>query len=459
VTDRGIPDPWWGDESPVSTDRPRRNGVADRAAPERREHRPEPEPAGHNPDRHGPDAHRSDYEDPRPDYEERPDGSSPSRSRAQFFVPPPEELPPFEDVVEQLDRGRRRGGPPTGADAAGYAEPAVGRAPEPAPAAIPEADMRDPGADPRPLVADPRPPVRVPDPAELAGGDDGIPDAPVLGRPPRHRQRQPVARPADPAARDVPAAAAPVDRRRLAVVYDVDGPRIRLGVAWFAGAMASMLLPVTAAVAFAVAAGFAGRQIARAWGAVSWHADVAAGLAAIPVLAALAGLPAAIGATVLALVVAVGCALAPDGARLPGGDGRVAAVGILALAVVPAVAGASVVLVRSQSVVAAVVLIVVASAYEVGDYIVGSGASNPLEGPLAGITTTSLVALPLALILVEPYDAAGVSLLAFAAAACPFGQIIASAVLPGAGAYAPALRRIDTLLLLGPVWVAAAGAV
>jgi hypothetical protein len=457
MTDRDIPDPWWGDESPVSTDRPRRNGVADRAAPARSEHRPAPEPADHGPDMHGPDVHRPDAR--RPGHEAQPDGSGPSRSRAQFFVPPPEELPPFEDVVERLDRGRRRGGQPAGADAAGYPEPAVGRAPEPAPAEIPEADLRDPAGDPRPLVADPRPPVRVPDPAEFPGADDGIPEAPVLGRPPRHRQRQPVARPADPAGRDVPTAAAPVDRRRLAVVYDVDGPRIRLGVAWFAGAMASMLLPVTAAVAFAVAAGFAGRQIARAWGAVSWHVDVAAGLAAVPVLAALAGLPAAIGAAVLALVVAVGCALAPDGARLPGSDGRVAAAGILALAVVPAVAGASVVLVRSHSVVAAVVLIVVASAYEVGDYIVGSGASNPLEGPLAGITTASLVALPLALILVEPYDTAGVSLLAFAAAACPLGQIIASAVLPGAGAYAPALRRIDTLLLLGPVWVAAAGAV
>ena len=42
----------------------------------------------------------------------------------------------------------------------------------------------------------------------------------------------------------------------------------------------------TAAVAFAVAAGFAGRQIVRAWGSVSWQADVAAGIAAVPVLAA-----------------------------------------------------------------------------------------------------------------------------------------------------------------------------
>jgi hypothetical protein len=35
---------------------------------------------------------------------------------------------------------------------------------------------------------------------------------------------------------------------------------------------------------------------------------------------------------------------------------------------------------------------------------------------------------------------------------------MASAVLPGAGAHAPALRRIDTLLVLAPLWAATAGA-
>jgi hypothetical protein len=68
------------------------------------------------------------------------------------------------------------------------------------------------------------------------------------------------------------------------------------------------------------------------------------------------------------------------------------------------------------------------------------------------------VALPLAQLLVEPFDEAGVALLGFSALAYPFGQVMASALLPGAGAYAPALRRIDTLLLLAPLWAAAAGA-
>jgi hypothetical protein len=250
-----------------------------------------------------------------------------------------------------------------------------------------------------------------------------------------------------------------IDRRRLAVVYDIEGPRVRLGIAWFAGALVATLLgPFTTALVYAAAAGWAARQIVKAWGSVSWQVDAATGLGALPVLAALGGPELAGIALVVVGVVAVGCAAAPDGSRLPGGGGRLAAAGILCLSAVPALAGASFVLVRTQSVVAAVVLLGLVSAYEAGDYIVGSGASNPLEGPLAGITASTLLALPLALILVEPFDDAGVILLGFTAAACPLGQIVASAALPGAGAYAPALRRIDTLLVLAPLWAAAAGA-
>jgi hypothetical protein len=196
----------------------------------------------------------------------------------------------------------------------------------------------------------------------------------------------------------------------------------------------------------------------KAWGSVSWQVDAATGLGALPVLAALGGTKVAVVALVIVAIAAVGCAAAPDGARLRGPGGRLAAAGILCLSAVPALAGGSFVLVRSESVVAAVVLLGLVSAYEAGDYIVGSGASNSLEGPLAGITTATLLALPLALVLVEPFDAAGVVLLGFIALACPLGQIVASAALPGAGAYAPALRRIDTLLILAPLWAAAAGA-
>jgi len=370
-----------------------------------------------------------------------PDGPlDPPRSQAQFFVPAPEDLPPPETV---FGPGRRRsaGAIPDPADRRDvHAPPTDGGYP------APDAPMFD-GVPDAPVLAG------VPDAPALGGVPDapvlgGVPDPPVLAA-----ARHAAAAPARPRRQAI-------DRHRLAVVYDIDGPRVRLGVAWFLGALVATLvpLPLAAAVVYAVAAGFAARQLVQAWGSVPWQADVAAGLGSVPVLAALLGPRAAVVACALGAVVAIGCACAPDGARLPGGEGRVAAAGILCLSLVPALGAASFVLVRRHSVIAALVLLVVASAYEMGDYIVGSGGSTPLEGPLAGITTATLLALPLALVLVEPYDTAGVVLLPLTALACPLGQVVASAVLPGAGAHAPALRRIDTLLLLAPVWAAAAGA-
>jgi len=116
------------------------------------------------------------------------------------------------------------------------------------------------------------------------------------------------------------------------------------------------------------------------------------------------------------------------------------------------------VLVRSQSPTAAGMLLIFVSVYEVGDYLVGSAASNKFEGPLAGGAAVIVTGFPMALLLVEPFDVMGVWLLGVVAFCCPVGQWIASAVLPKPGAHAPALRRIDTLLLLAPLWVMATGA-
>jgi hypothetical protein len=227
-------------------------------------------------------------------------------------------------------------------------------------------------------------------------------------------------------------------------------------VGWFLlAALAVALHPTTAALVYGTAAALAARQVARAWRAAGWQADLAAGLVAVPVVAALVGPPAVVVAVVLVIVAAVVAAGAPEAGLFPGAGGRLAAVGVVATAAVPAVAAASVVLVRAGSTAAAVVLVLLVSAYEAGDYIVGSGGSTPVEGPLAGITTALLLGFPLALVLVSPFDEAGMVVLALLAVTCPLGQVVASALLPGAGADAPALRRIDTLLALGLVWVAA----
>lgn len=274
-----------------------------------------------------------------------------------------------------------------------------------------------------------------------ASGAGGAAPSPRRGTPRQKRRR-----PAD-------------DWSRVAPVYDVDGPRVRYGVLWFVAVVPAVLAsPITAAVAYAAAAGLAARQTARAWRAVSWQADLAAALAAIGVLSSIAGTGAALFGLGAVAAVALMAGLQAPVANVQGAAGRIGAAGVLLEAVLPvALAGAAVVLVRNEFPAAAVILVGLVSAYEMGDFLVGSAASNPVEGPLAGGAAVIVVGFPLALLLVEPFDVMGATMLGIAAVCCPVGQWLASAVLPRPGAHAPALRRIDTLLLLAPVWAVAAG--
>jgi hypothetical protein len=103
---------------------------------------------------------------------------------------------------------------------------------------------------------------------------------------------------------------------------------------------------------------------------------------------------------------------------------------------------------------AQVSLILLVSAYEAGDFLVGSGSSNAFEGPLAGVVAMGAVTFLLFLILPAPFDQT--SLLAFAtltAVCCTLGQIMASGLLPRGNAWAPALRRLDSYLLAAPIWL------
>src|SRR5690606_37950800 len=240
----------------------------------------------------------------------RPAGGTPppatglKRSTVQVFIPPPEELPPFEEVVDPLPPRRPRpargpGGDVAGRPPAGRAAPDVPPAPDlggrPGGAAAPAPDLdrvpsapdlgRRPAEGPPAPAHDLGPGTGVPPGRDLAD-DPGAPPA-ARGRAPsgEHRRRPidrrrlaaaydigvaPSApragrRPAEgppapehdlgpgaggPPGRDLdddlgapPAARGrapsgehrrrPIDRRRLAVVYDIDGPRVRLGIGWF----------------------------------------------------------------------------------------------------------------------------------------------------------------------------------------------------------------------------------
>ena len=59
---------------------------------------------------------------------------------------------------------------------------------------------------------------------------------------------------------------------------------------------------------------------------------------------------------------------------------------------------------------------------------------------------------------VPPFRGADVWTFALLAAlACPAGQFLASAMLPNASVRAPALRRLDSLLIVAPAWAGLVG--
>ena len=101
----------------------------------------------------------------------------------------------------------------------------------------------------------------------------------------------------------------------------------------------------------------------------------------------------------------------------------------------------------------AIALLLLVSAYETGDYLVGSGAGNPFEGPLAGVAAVAVVTFVVSTFGITAFDVGQAWLFgALVALLAPLGQLLASAVLPSAAAPASGLRRLDSLLLAGPVW-------
>jgi hypothetical protein len=244
--------------------------------------------------------------------------------------------------------------------------------------------------------------------------------------------------------------------RRFAVTYDVNGPHVRLGFLWFvavAGALAMGKEPVAAL--YSLTAALAGFQSARCWQPLGRPANqyFAALIGGGIGVAALAG-PEAVGVAVIASVgVAVVAAFVTPAARE---RPFVAVAYTLQCGLFVGLAAAAPTLSYRVDIGAAAALIIFVSVYEMGDYLVGSGSKNAVEGPLAGFTAIAVFAFALWVVTFVPFKEN--SLLAFGALAaglCPVGQLVGSAILPRSDAKASGLRRLDSLLVLGPAWVVA----
>lgn len=248
--------------------------------------------------------------------------------------------------------------------------------------------------------------------------------------------------------------------RRLAVVYDIEPPHVRLGMAWFALVVAAIALGGTLGVAavYGATAALAAYQCARCWRRRKPNRPDPLVAAAIG-----AGLPlaAAVSTAALGMAVLASVAVALVRASTERSTPFVAtAARTLQCSLWVGGAAAGMVCAHRFESWAAIGLLLVVSAYETGDYLVGSGSRNVAEGPIAGIAAVLVVQFAVAAAGFEPFKIGnGLGFALLAAVLAPAGQLVASLVLPAAAAPAPAVRRLDSLILLAPVWAVVAGAI
>lgn len=233
-----------------------------------------------------------------------------------------------------------------------------------------------------------------------------------------------------------------------AVVHDIDGPKVRLGFLWFVVSVGACVLarPLLALV-MGVAAAYAADQLVRIHGEpgtarqlLGQPARLAAVLGGLALpLAAAAGadtLTAACAATVLVTLVAAG--------------GRATSTLIAVLSV--GLAAASPVLLHHLGTAAALFLLLLIAAYDAGDFIVGTGAGTTWEGPAAGIAAVAVVGFGATVIAPPPLLEEGAAMLAvLVALLAPLGPVLASMLIGDGATKARFVRRLDSLLICGPV--------
>lgn len=233
---------------------------------------------------------------------------------------------------------------------------------------------------------------------------------------------------------------------RLAYVPKPDGPHARLGVLWFILACAACALgTIAVAVLFASLAAVSAMQTSRAWAAHHRRVSpVFLGIAAaiVPLFALLGPFAFGIGIAVAVGVLFIGQAVASSDLLVG-----------LRVVVIPALAAGSVVLIGRTDMGALVVLLLLISAYEIGDYLMGAEAGSVFEGPLSGIAAVLVLTFAEAVFQLGPFETRAAWVFgALVAALVPLGAPLASALAPSAQTAGPALRRLDAWLVVAPVW-------
>jgi hypothetical protein len=248
------------------------------------------------------------------------------------------------------------------------------------------------------------------------------------------------------------------DGAALAVVVAEGRPHVRFGLVWAAvTAAAAVGGRGWLAVWLAAAAAPAARQVARARRRAGARplGGLATLLGASLPLAAVAGPGALAAACAAGVIVVLAARLALVGETLGRPVEDVAATLVAALPV--GLAAAAPVLVRGLGTTEALFLLALVSAHDAGSFLAGAGAASRWEGPLTGVACTLPVTLAVAALASDTFGGASPWVLgATAAATAPVGPLLAGALVSPGRPRAAALRRLDSLLVTGPVWAWAA---
>jgi hypothetical protein len=155
----------------------------------------------------------------------------------------------------------------------------------------------------------------------------------------------------------------------------------------------------------------------------------------------------------VAVLVVVGLAYYLAFIDLEGGEPIERASYTVQCALFPGLAAAGVLLTLRYDLIAASGLVLLVSAYDSGDFVIGSGSRRRWEGPAVGMIAVMVMTFTISTLRLPPFVLPQALYLGgMAAVMCPIGQMVASAVLPDAAVRAPAVRRLDSLMVLAPLW-------
>jgi hypothetical protein len=239
---------------------------------------------------------------------------------------------------------------------------------------------------------------------------------------------------------------------RALLAPPADRARVVVGFVWVVAVPIALLNGLAALAAVgAVAAGLAGFEVGRAWAAAGAAVEpVLVALPAAAVTIAAANDSAAAGAVVVAATVV--SVVAPAIATRRPATALDAAGRSIAGWLVPGLAGAGLACAHRWEVGSVVALLLLVTVYDLGLALVGHDGRAG-EAVVAGSVGIVVVAFVVAMVPLPPFDPRSmVAFGALAVATIPLGPLVASWLLPAPDARAPVLRRLDTLLVVSPLW-------